>query len=205
MANRRRHVEAGTEFIFLGSKITADSDCGHEIQRFLLFGRKAMANWDNMLKNKDITLLTKIPIVKAIFFPVVMYRCESWSISKAECQRTDVFKLWCWRRLLRIPWTARRSNSSILKGINSEYSLEELLMKSKLQYFGHLMRRTHSLEKTLMLGKIEGRRTRGWQRMGWLNRITDSHWLNGHEFALTPGDSRGQRSRVCYSPWGHKE
>ena len=158
----------------LGSKITADGDCSHEIKRCLLLGRKLMTNLDTTLKTKDITLPTKVHLLKAVVFPVVMHGCESWIIKKAECWRTDAFELWCWRRLLRIPWTARRSNQSILKEIHPEYSLEGLMLKLKLQYFGHLMQRTESLEKTLMLGKIEGRRRRGWQRMRWLDGITDS-------------------------------
>ena len=152
-------VEAVTDFLFLGSKITADGDCSHEI-RWLPLGRKAMANLDSVLKSKDITLPTKVHIVKAIVFPVVMYRCESWTIKKAECQKIDASELWCWRRLLRVPWSARTSNQSILKEINPEYSLEGLMLKLKLQYFGHLMRRADSLEKTMMLGKIEGGRRR---------------------------------------------
>ena len=143
-------------------------------KRYLLLGRKAMTNLDSILKIRDVTLPTKVRLVKVMVFPVVMYRCESWTIKKAECQRTGAFELWCWRRLLRVPWTARRSNQSILKEINPEYSLVGLMLKLKLQYFGHLMRRTDSLEKTLILGKIEGRRKRGWQRMRWLDGITDS-------------------------------
>ena len=153
-------VETVSDFIFLGSKITADGDCSHEIKRHLLLGRKAMTNLDSILKTRDITLVTKVHLVKAMVFPIVMYWCESWTIKKAECQRIDAFELWCWRRLLRIPWTARKSNQSILKEISPEYSLEGLMLKLKLQYFGHLMRRTDSFEKTLMLGKIEGRRRR---------------------------------------------
>ena len=156
-----------------GSKITADGDCSHEIKRRLLLGRKVMTNIDSILKSRDITLPTKVCLVKAMVFPVVMFGCESWTIKKAEHRRTDAFELWCWRRLLRVPWTARRSNQSILKEISPDYSLECLMLKLKLQYFGHLTRRTESLEKTLMLGKIEGRRTRGWQRMRWLDGITD--------------------------------
>ena len=152
-------VEAVTDFLFLGFKITADGDCSHEIRSCLLLGRKAMTNLDSILKSKHITLPTKHHIIKAMDFIVVMYRCESWTIKKAECQRIDAFKLWCWRRLLRVPWTARESNQSILKEINPEYSLEGLMLKLKLQYFGHLMRRASSLEKTLMLGKIEVRRS----------------------------------------------
>ena len=146
-------MEAVTDFLFLGSKITVDGDCSHVIRRCLLLGRKAMTNLDSVLKSRNITLLTKVRIVKAMFFPVIMCGCESWTIKKAECQRIDAFEVWCLRRLLRVPWTARRSNLSILKEISPEYSLEGLMLKLKLQYFGHLMRRTESLEKTLMLGK----------------------------------------------------
>ena len=146
----------------------------HEIKRRLLLGKKVMTNLDSMLKSRDITLSTKVCLVKAMVFPVVMYGCESWTIKKAERQRTDAFELWCWRRLLKVPWTVRRSNQSILKEINPEYSLEGLMLKLKLQYFGHLMWRADSFEKTLMLGKIEGRRRRGRQRMRWLDGITDS-------------------------------
>ena len=166
------------DFIFLGSKITADGDCSHEIKRCLLLGRKAMTNLDSILKSKDITLLIKVYIVKVMVFPVVMYGCESWTIKKAEPQRIDAFKLLYWRRLLRVPWTARRSNQSILKGINPEYSLEGLMMKLKLQYFGHVIQRANSLKKTLMLGKIEGRRRRGQQKMRWLGGITNSMDMN---------------------------
>ena len=148
-------LETVTDFILGGSKITADGDCSHEIKRHLLLGRKAMTNLDSILKSKDITLSTKVHLMKAIVFLVVMYGCESWTIKKAKCQIIDAFELWCWRRLLRVPWTARRSKKSILKGISPEYSLERLMLKLKLQYFGHLMRRTNSLEKTLMLEKIE--------------------------------------------------
>ena len=155
-----------------GSKITADGDCSHEIKRCLLLGRNAMSNLDSMFKSRDITLATKVHLVKAMVFPVVMYGCESWTIKKAEQQRI-AFELWCWRRLLRVPWTGRRSNQSILKEMNPEYSLEGLTLKLKLQYFDHLIRRTDSLEKTLMLGKIEGRRRRGQQKMRWLDGITD--------------------------------
>ena len=149
-------------FIFLGSKITADGDCSHEIKRCLLLGRKVMTNLDSILKNRDITLPTKVHLVKAMVFPVVMHGCESWTIKKDEQQRIDAFELWCWRRLLKVPWTARRSNQSILKEVSPEYSLEGLMMKLKLQYFSHLTKRTDWLEKTLMLGKIEGGRRRGW-------------------------------------------
>ena len=167
-------VETVTDFILGGSKITADGDCSHEIKRRLLLGRKVMTNLDSMLKSRDITLPTKVPLVKAMVFPIVMYGCESWTVKKAECQRIDAFELWCWRKLLRVLWTAGRSNMSNLKEINPEYSLEGLILKLKLQYFGHLMRRVDSLEKTLMLGKIEGRRRRGRQTMKWLDGITDS-------------------------------
>ena len=154
-------VEIETHFIFLGSKITADNDCSHEIQRRLLLGRKGMTNLDSTLKSRDITLPTKVRLVKAVVFPVVMYGWESWTVKKAEHQRIDAFELWCWRRLLRVPWSAKRSNQSILKEICPEYSLERVMLKLKLQSFGHLMQRTGSLEKTLMLGKIEGGRRRG--------------------------------------------
>ena len=151
-------METLTDFIFLGSKITADGDCSHEIQRCLLLGRKAMTDLD-ILKSRDITLPTKLRLVKAMVLPVVTYGCEGWTIKRVEHQRIDAFELWCWRRLLKVPWTARRSNQSILKEISPEYSLEGLMLKLKLQYFGHLMRKTDSLEKPLMLGKIEGRRS----------------------------------------------
>ena len=151
-----------------------NGDCSHESKRCLLLGRKAMTNLHRILKIRNIILLTKVCPVKSVVFPVVMYECESWTIRKAEHWRIDAFELWCWRRLLRVPWTARRSNQSILKEINPEYSLEGLILKLKFQYFGHLKRRTDSLEKTLVLGKIEGRRRRGWQRMRWLDSISDS-------------------------------
>ena len=167
-------METVTDLIFLGSKITADGDCSHEIKRCLLLGRKATTNLDSIFKSRDITLTTKVCLVKAMVFPVIMYGCESWTLKKAECQRIDAFELWCWRRLLRVPWTARRSNQSILKEISPEYSLEGLMLKLKFQYFGHLMRRVDSLQKTLMLGEIGGRRRRGQQRMRWLDGITDS-------------------------------
>jgi len=167
-------VETVTDFIFLGSKITADGDCSREIKRRLLLGRKVMTRLDSILKSRDIASSTKVHLVKAMVFPVVMYGCESWTIKKAECRRIDAFELWCLRRLLRVPWTARRSNKSILKEISPGCSLEGLMFKLKLQYFGHLMWRADSFKKTLMLGKIEGRRRRGWQRMRWLDGITDS-------------------------------
>ena len=162
------------DFIFLGSKITADGDRSHEIKRHLLLGRKVMINLDSTFKSRDITLSTKVCLVKATVFSIVMYGCESWLIKKAECRRIDAFELRCWRRLLRVPWTARRSNQSIPKEISPGCSLEGLMLKLKLQSFGHLMRRAYSFEKTLMLGKIEGRRRRGQQRMRWLDGITDS-------------------------------
>ena len=166
-------METVRDFILGISNFTADGDCSHEIKRCLLLRRKAMTNTDNVLKCRDSTLPTKVRLVKAMVFPVVMYGCESWTIKKAEHCRIDAFELWCWRRLLRVPWTARRSNQFILKEISSEYSLEGLILKLKLQSFGHLMQRTDSSEKTLMLGKIEGGR-RGQQRMRWLDGITDS-------------------------------
>ena len=187
--------------IFLGSKITADSDCSHEIKRCLLLARKAMTNLFSILKSRDITLPTKVCLVKAMVFPVVMYACEGWTIKKAEGQRIDAFELWYWRRPLRIPWTARISNQSILKEISPEYSLEELMLKLKLQYFGHLMQRTDSLEKTLMLGKIEDRRRRGQQRMKWLKGITDSMVLSLSKL----WEMDGQGGLACCSPWGRRE
>ena len=167
-------METVRDFILGGSKITADGDCSHEIKRRLFLGRKAMTNLDSILKSRYITLPTKICLVKAMVFPVVMYGCDSWTIKKAECWRVDAFELWCWRRLLRVPRTARRSNQSILREISPRYSLGGLMLKLKLQYFGHLIQRTDSFEKTLMLGKIEGWRRRGWQRMRWLDVIPDS-------------------------------
>ena len=166
--------ETVTDFIFLGSKIIADGDCSHEIKRCLLFKRKAMTHLESILKSRDIPLPTKVHLVKAMVFSVLMYGCESWTIKKAEHQRINAFELWCWRTLLRVSWTARRSNQSILKEMSPEYSLEGLMLKLKLQYFGHLMQRTDSLEKTLMLGKIEGGRRRRRQRMRWLDGISDS-------------------------------
>ena len=167
-------VKTVADFTLGGSKITADGDCSHEIKRCLLLGRKIMTNLDSILKSRDITLSTKVCLVKAMVFPVVKYGCESWTIKKAERQGIDAFEVWCWRRLFRVPRAARRSNQSILKEISSGCSLEGLMLKLKLQYFGHLMRRADSFEKTLMLGNIGGRRRRGRQRMRWLDGITDS-------------------------------
>ena len=191
-------METVKDFIYLGSQITADGDSNHKIRRCLLLERKAMTNLDRVLKSRAITWPTKVRIVKAMFFLVVMYGCTSWTIKKAECRRIDALELWCWRRLLRVPWTPRRSNQSILKEINPGYSLEGQMLK--LSYFGHLMRRVDSLEKTLMLGKTEGQR-RGQQRMRWLDGITNS----GYEFEQTPGDSEGQGSLVSCSTCGLKE
>ena len=174
MGNRWETVETVSDFILGGSKITGDGDCSHEIKRRLLLGRKVMTNLYSISKSRDITLPTKVHLVKSMVFPVVMYGCESWTVKKAEHRRIEAFELWCWRRLLRIPWTARRSNQSILKEISPEYSLEGLMLKLKLQYFCLLMQRADSLEKTLMLGKIEGGRRRGQQRMRWLDGITNS-------------------------------
>ena len=174
MANRWGNSGNSVRLYFGGSKITADGDCSHQIKRRLLLGRKGMTNLDSILKSRDITLPTKVHLVKAIVFPLVMYGCERWTVMKAESRRIDAFELWCWRRLLRVPWTARRSNKSILKEISPGCSLEGLMLKLKLQYFGHLIQRADSMEKTLMLGKIEGRRRRGRQKMRWLDGITDS-------------------------------
>ena len=171
-------METMTDFIFLSSKIIADGNCSHEIKRHLFLGRKAMTNLDSIFKSRDITLPTKVHLVKGMVFPVVIQRCDSWTIKKAECQSIDAFELWCWRRLLRVPWPARRSNQSILKEISPGYSLEGLMLKMKLQYFGHLMRRADSLENTLMLGKMEDSRRKERQRMRWLDGITDSMDMN---------------------------
>ena len=167
-------LEIMTDFIFLGSKITLDCDCSHEIKRWLLLGRKAMTNLDRVLKSRDITLPIKVHLVKAMVFPVVMYRCESWTIKKVEHWKIDTFKIWWWRRLLRVPWTTRRPNQSIVKEINPEYSLEGLMLKLKLQQVDNLMQKANSLEKTLVLGKTKGRRRKGLQKMRWLDGITDS-------------------------------
>ena len=167
-------VETVSDFILGGSKIIADGGCSHEIKRCLLLGRKVMTNLDSILKSRDITLPTKVHLVKAMVFPVVTYECESWTVKKAERRRIDAFELWCWRKLSSIPWTARRSNQSILKEISPGCSLEGLMLRLKLQYFGHLMQRADSLEKSLILGKIEGSKRRGQHRVRWLDDITDS-------------------------------
>ena len=172
-------METVSDFIFWGSKITADGDCSYEIKRRLFLERKVMTNLDSILENRDISLSTRVHLVKAMVFPVVMYGCESWTIKKAEWRRIDTFELWCWRRLLRVHWTARKSNQSILKEISPGCSLEGLMLKLKLQHYGHLMWRADSFEKTLMLGKIEGRRRRGRDRD---EMIGLHHRLNGHEF-----------------------
>ena len=195
-------VETVTDIIFWGSKITGDGDCSHEIKRHLLLGRKVMTNLDSILKSRDITLPTNVHLVKAMVVSVVMYGCESWTVKKAEHQRINAFELWCQRRLLRIPWTARRSKQPILKDINPEYSLDGLMLKLKLPYFGHLIQRADLFEKILMLEKIEGRRRRGWQGMRWLDGITDSMDMSLSNFL---GAGNGWGSLACCSPWGCKE
>ena len=211
MANRWGNNGKSYRLILGGSKITADGDCSHEIKRCFLPGRKAMTNLDSILKSRDITLATKVRLVKAMVFPVVMCGCEGWTIKKAEHWRIDAFELWCWRRLLRVPWTARRSNQSILKEISPGCSLEGLMLRLKLQYFGHLMQRTDTFEKTLMLGKIEGGRRRGQQRMRWLDGLTPTLWpwiwasSGSWWWTGMPGVGDGQVGLVCCSPWGCKE
>ena len=194
-------METVTDFILGDSKITADGDCSHEIKRCLFLRRKVIIHLDSILKSRDITLPIKVCLVKAMVFPVVMCECESWTIKKAESRRIVGFELWCWRRLLRVPWTTRKSNQSILKEISPGCSLEGLILMLKLQYFGHLMRRADSFEKTLMLRKIEGRKRRGRQRMRWLDGITNSKDMTLSKLGV--GD--GQGGLVCCSPWGGKE
>ena len=194
-------VETVSDFIVLGSKITADGDCSHEIKRCLVLVRKAMTNWDRILKNRDITSPTKVYLVKAMVFPVVMYGCESWTIKKAEHWRIDAFELWCWRRFLSIPWTARRSNQSILKEISPEYSLEGLMLTLNLQYFGHLMWRADSLERPWCWERLRagGEGDAEDEMVGW------HHRLNGHGFRWTPGIGDEQGGLACCGSWGHKE
>ena len=205
----RETTETVKDITFLGSKITADGDCSQEMKRRLLLGRKAMTNVDSILKSRDITSPTNVHWVKAMVFPVVTYGCESWTTKKAEYWRTDAFELWCWRRLLRVPWTARRSNQSILKEISPECSLEGLMLKLKLQYFGHPIRKTDPLEKILMLGKTEGRRRRGRQRMRWLDGITDSmdmSWVSSGSWWWTgkPGVLQSMGSQRVRHDWANE-
>ena len=189
-------METVLDFIFLGSKITTDGDCSHEIKRHLLLGRKVTTNLESIFKSRDITLPTKVRLVKAMVFPVVMYGCESWTVRKAERQRIDALELWCWRRLLRVPWTTRRSNQSILKEISPGISLEGMMLKLKLQYFGHLMQGVDSLEKTLMLGGIGGRRRRGRQRMRWLDGIADLMDVSLSELQVLVMDREAWRASI---------
>ena len=206
MENRWGNKGNSDRLYFGGSKITADGNCSHEIKRHLLLGRKVMTNLDSIVKSRDIILQTKVHLAKASVLPVVMYGCENWTIKKAERWRTDVFELWCWRRLLRVPWTARRSNQSIVKEISPEYSLEGLMLKMKLQYLGHLMQRASSLEKTLMLGKIEGESRRGWQRTdGWMASPTQWTWVwvNSQSWWCTgrPGVLQSMGSQTAGHDW----
>ena len=198
-------VETVADFIFGGSHITADGDFSHEIKRHLLLGSKVMTNLDSILKSRDITLSTKVRLVKAMIFSLVMYGCEIWTIKTAECQRIDAFYLWCWRRLLRVPWTARRSNQSILKEISPGCSLKGLMLKLKLQYFGHLMQRAELFEKTLMLGKIEGRRRNNNKVMIEDEMVGWHHQLSGHESGWTLGVGDGPGGLLCCGSWGPKE
>ena len=202
MANRWRNSGNSGRLYFGGSKISVDGDCSYEIKRRLVLGRKLITNLDSILKSRDITLPTKVHLVKAMVFPVVMYRCESWTIKMALCWRIDAFELWRWKRLLRVPWTARSSNQSILKEISPGCPLEGLMLKLKLQYFGHLMRRVDSLEKTLMLGRDWGQEEKGTtedEMAGW------HHWLNGCESEWTLGVGDGQGGLACCNSWGHRE
>ena len=201
MSNRWGNSGNSDRLYFWGSKITADGDCSHEIKRHLLLGRKVMNNLNSLLKSRDITLPTKVHLVKAMVFPVVMYGYESWTIRKAECWGIDAFELWYWRRLLSVPWTTRRSNQSILKEISPEYALEGWMLKLKLQHFVQVMWRADSFEKTLMLGKIEGRRRRGQQRMRWLDGITNSVGMS----LSTLGVGDRQWGLACCSPWGQED